>query len=115
MKCDCDNARMLRDGRDIDNIDIEASHEPIRDHDVPFLTNQRKVNVRVLPTTHVVWLFYPTIKTHRHIISQYQGNLKLQAATDLNKTGVLFVSVASHGDPSPPFYYYKSDDPVSSI
>ena len=80
---------MLRDGRDIDNIDIEVSHEPIRDHDVPFLTNQRKVNVKVLPPTHVVRLFYPTIKTYRHIISQYLRNLKLQAATDLDKTGVL--------------------------
>ena len=80
---------MLRDGRDIDNIDIEASHEPIRDHDVPFLTNQRKVNVKVHPPTRVVCLFYPTIKTYRHIFSQYQRNLKLQAATDLDKTGVL--------------------------
>ena len=51
FSCESDNARMVRDGRDIDNIDIETSHEsavspPIRDHEGPFLANQRKENCK---------------------------------------------------------------------
>ena len=73
FSCECDNARMLRDGRDIDNIDIETSHEsrvspPIRDHDVHFLTNKRRLKCKCW---HPCSCRVAILSHHQNISAQY--------------------------------------------